>query len=346
MTQAAAAGPATDATANIAIIGAGTMGHALALVFALGGHRVALTDSDPAVLDRAGPLMEKALATLVEAGEAPEGRDAAWLHDAVSRHAGPEETVRDADLIIEAIIEDPEAKRTLFARLDACAPDEAILASNTSYLDVFPLIPERRQRRALIAHWYTPPYLVDLVDIVPGPSCDPACVERVRDMVAAMGKAPIVMRRFVPGYIANRVQSAIGLEVQRLLDDGVATAEEIDTAIIHGIALRLPILGVLAKADFTGLNLMRHALRNRTYQPPPVRGRCDALEELLEQGRSGVLSGAGFYDWGGRDPAALFEERDRRLLALKRELRRIGTMAGADRDAEAGHGDQGTERGA
>ncbi len=315
---------------RIAVLGAGTMGHALALVFALGGHRVRLTDSNPETLARAQGLMEKALASLVAGGEAPAEWTSAHLAQAVTRHGPLAECVDGAEVIVEAIVENPEAKRVLYAELDRLAPEEAILASNTSYLDVFPLIPERRQHRALIAHWYTPPYLCDLVDIVGGPKTGPAAVETVRAMCAAMGKQPIVMRRFVPGYIANRIQSAIALEVQKLLDDGVATAQEIDAAIVHGIALRLPILGVFAKADFTGLPMMQHALRNRMYEPPPVRGRSEALDRLLAEGKTGVMSGAGFYDWGGRDPAALFEERDRRLIALKRALRQIGTMAGME----------------
>ncbi|WP_137124928.1 3-hydroxyacyl-CoA dehydrogenase family protein [Roseomonas sp. HF4] len=319
--------------ARVAVLGAGTMGHALALVFALGGHSVRLTDSNPATLARAKGLMETALATLAEAGEAPDGWTAAHLAQAVTRHDSLAECVDGAEIIVEAIVEDPDAKRALYAALDAVAPPEAIIASNTSYLDIFPLMPAARQRRTLIAHWYTPPYLVDLVDIVGGPQTDPAAVETVRATVAAMGKQPIVMRKFVPGYIANRIQSAIGLEVQQLLDDGVATAEEIDAAIIHGIALRLPILGVLAKADFTGLPMMQLALANRMYTPPPVRGASGSLDALVARGRTGVMAGAGFYDWGGKDPETLFEERDRRLLALRRALREIGTMAGLERDA-------------
>lgn len=317
---------------RVAVLGAGTMGHALALVFALGGHSVRLTDSSPETLAKAQGLMEKALATLAAAGEA-EGWTSAHLAQAVTRHDSLADCVEGAELIVEAIVENPDAKRTLYAQLDAAAPAEAIIASNTSYLDIFPLMPAARQRRTLIAHWYTPPYLVDLVDIVGGPETDPAAIETVRAMVAAMGKQPIVMRKFVPGYIANRLQSAIGLEVQQLLDEGVATPGEIDAAIIHGIALRLPILGVLAKADFTGLPMMQHALRNRMYTPPEVRGRSESLEALVAAGKTGVMSGAGFYDWGGKDPATLFEERDRRLLALRKALREIGTMAGLERDA-------------
>lgn len=316
---------------KVAVVGAGTMGHALALVFALGGHEVRLTDSSMATLDKAGGLMETALATLVMAGEAPRESDAEWLHQAVTRLPVLAEAVEDADLIVEAISENPDAKRGLFEQLDQLAPPAAIFASNTSYLDPFPLIPARRQSRALIMHWYTPPYLVDLVDIVGGPDCEPAVVDYAVALCRAMGKRPVLMRKFVPGYIANRVQSAIALEVQKLLDEGVATAAEIDTAIIEGIALRLPILGVLAKADFTGLAFTQGSLKNRMYQPPPVRGKCDAVDALVAQGRTGVMAGAGFYDWPG-ETAEVLEARDRRLLALKRALRQIGTMAGEGRE--------------
>lgn len=313
---------------QVAVVGAGTMGHGLALVFALGGHPVRLTDSDPAALERAGALMGSALATLREGGEVEASWTAEKLAAAARRCPTLAETVADAGFVIEAIVEQPEAKRGVFAEIDELTPADAIIASNTSYLDVFPLIPDRRQERALIAHWYTPPYLIDLVDVVGGPSTDPAVIACVRDMVAALGKAPIVLKRFVSGYVANRIQSAIALEVDRLLDEGYATPRDVDDAVIHGLALRLPILGQLAKADFTGLALIRDVLANRTYEPPPVRGRSDLLDKLVAEGRTGVNAGRGYFDWGGRDPAELFRERDRKLLGLKRALRGIGTMEG------------------
>lgn len=156
----------------VAVIGAGTMGHALALVHALGGCRVKLTDRDPAVLERAQGLIETPADTLVRAGsiERDAARDAVHL---IERVNDLEETVVDADLLVEAIIEAPEVKRAFFAEVDALLPPETIIASNTSYLDVFPLIPERRLERSLIVHWYTPPYIVDLVDIAAGPRTDP-----------------------------------------------------------------------------------------------------------------------------------------------------------------------------
>lgn len=315
--------------AEIAVVGAGIMGHGLALVFALAGHQVRLTDSRAETRAEVLDLMASALDTLREAGAVDPSWTRERLGQAVRVCEGLDEAVSDAAIVVEAITENPDAKRQLFAELDRlCAPD-AIIASNTSYLDVFPLIPEGRQRRAIIAHWYTPPYIVDLVDIVPGPETDPAVVETMREWVLGLGQKPIVLKRFVAGYVANRIQSAITLEVLQLLDDGVATPREIDDAIIHGLALRIPILGHLAKADFTGLDMSRRALANRSYTPPVPRGRSDALDALVAKGHTGVMAGRGFFDWGERSPADLMRDRDRRLLALKRAMKEIGPLRGA-----------------
>jgi 3-hydroxybutyryl-CoA dehydrogenase len=313
---------------EIAVLGAGIMGHGIALVFGLGGHKVRLTDSRPETLAKAPALMASALETLREAGEVDASWTAEKLAAAVRCCATLAETAHGAEVVVEAITELPEVKRALFAELDPLLGNDTILASNTSYLDVFPLIPARRQRQALIAHWYTPPYLVDLVDIVPGPETEPAFVERMRGLIEGMGQVPIVLKKFISGYIANRIQSAITLEAFKLLDEGYASAREIDDAIIHGLSLRIPILGHLAKADFTGIELVQNALANRTYDPPAPTGRSQSVDSLVEKGRTGVMAGKGFFDWGGRTPEDLFRDRDRRLLALKKALRAIGPLTG------------------
>ena len=311
---------------NLAVIGAGTMGHALALVFAMGGHEVRLTDSNAATLARAPGLMHAALETLIEGGEAPAGFDHARLDAAVTTHADLGETVAGAGIVVEAIVEHPGAKRVLFAELDKLLRGGTIIASNTSYLDVFPLIPERRQTFAVIAHWYTPPYLVDLVDIVPGPRTDASVVAAMRDLVSGLGKEPVVFDKFISGYVANRLQSALTLEVNRLIDEGIATPEQIDRSIIHGLALRLPVLGHVMKADFTGLPMMQNALANRTYTPPEPRGESPTLDLLMAAGRTGAMSGRGYYDWGGRSPEELFRARDRKLITIRKAMRQAGSM--------------------
>lgn len=315
--------------AEVAVVGAGLMGHALALVFALGGHSVRLTDNNPSSLARAPGLMATALATLADAGE-PEaaGKDRQWLSSAVRCIEDLGATVKGAELVIEAVVERPDVKRAVYGQLEKLMEPDAILASNTSNLDIFPLVPEGLGKRTIIAHWYTPPYLCDLVDLCPGPATDPAAVTKVRDMVAAMGKAPVVFKQMVQGYVANRLQAAMQLEVYRLLDEGLVTPKDIDDSVLHGLALRIPILGIMAKADFTGLLLMQQGLKNRSYTPPEPKGRSETLDKLIEDGRTGVMVGQGYFDWGDRSPEELFRERDRKLLALKQALRKIGPMEG------------------
>jgi len=313
---------------EVAVVGAGLMGHALALVFALGGHQVRLTDSNPDALARAPNLMATALNTLAEAGEVDESWNRQRLSQAVRCVPSLAETVRGAKVVVEAVLEQPGVKRAVYGELEQLMDPDAILASNTSNLDIFPLVPPGLRKRAIIAHWYTPPYLCDLVDLCPGPETDPAAILTVRDMVAAMGKVPVVFKKMVQGYVANRLQAAIGLECQRMLDEGLVSAMDIDDSVIHGIALRMPILGVMAKADFTGLNLMQQGLKNRSYTPPEVRGHSETLDKLIAEGRTGVMTGKGYFDWGDRTPEELFRERDRKLLALKQALRGIKPMEG------------------
>ena len=314
--------------ADVAVVGAGLMGHALALVFALGGHQVRLTDNNPETLERAPGLMATALATLSQAGEA----DGTWnrqrLSAAVRCVPSLADTVKGAELVVEAVVERPDVKRAVYEQLLALMEPDAILASNTSNLDIFPLVPEGLKARTIIAHWYTPPYLCDLVDLCPGPGTKPGVVEHVRDIVAAMGKAPVVFKQMVQGYVANRLQAAMQLEVYRLLDEGLVTPKDIDDSVLHGLALRIPILGIMAKADFTGLLLMQQGMKNRSYTPPVPREKSETLDKLIEEGRTGVMAGKGYFNWGDRSPEALFQERDRKLLALKQALRAIGPMEG------------------
>ena len=310
---------------TVAVLGAGIMGHALALVHALGGCRIALQDVSTAARAKAPELIDAALDTLVGGGEIDRAAaDAARARIVVV--ADLETAVSGSDLVVEAVVEDPEVKRALFARIDACAPAQALIASNTSYLDIFPMVPASRARTTLIAHWYTPPYLVDLVDLVGGPGTDPAAIATLRALYADWGKKPVVLQRFIPGYVANRLQAALTREVFFLLDEGYASAQDIDDAVIHGLALRIPLLGHLRKADFTGLDLVRRALANATVKLAPDQTRSATLDRLIDAGRTGVMGGAGFFDYGGRSPDELFRARDERLLSLKRHLRRIGEI--------------------
>lgn len=307
---------------TVGILGAGTMGHALALVHAAGGLEVAITDNNAETLARAPDLIASALDTLVDAGAMDEVARQAAL-DRIATVPALADTVAGADLIVEAVVENADVKRQVYAEIDAAARHDAIIASNTSHLDIFPLVPARRQPMTLIAHWYTPPYICDLVDLAPGPETKPEVMTAMRDLYQGMGKEPILFKTMIDGYIANRLQAAMHLEVFSLLDEGLVTAEDIDRSVRHGLALRFATLGIMRKADFTGLDMMRRAVTNATYHPPKVTGRSETLEKLVAEGRGGVMSGAGFFDYANRPPAELFRERDIELIELKRALEAI-----------------------
>jgi 3-hydroxybutyryl-CoA dehydrogenase len=305
-----------DQSGRVAIIGAGLMGHGLALVHAAGGHPVALHDVSLERIEAGINLVKAALETMVDAGSIGASEVPAII-DRIEPAVTLSEAVSSAALIIEAVVEDPEVKRTVYAEIDAAAPKDAIIASNTSYLDVFPLMPQGRKARCLITHWYTPPYIIDLVDLAPGPGTDPAVMAEVKALYDGMGKKPVLFETFIPGYVANRLQAAMSLEITRLLDEGLVSPEAIDDSIKYGLALRMATMGALMKADFTGLDMVRRALANRTYFPPEPMTSSPTLEALIADGKRGVMSGSGYFDYGDMAPAALFRNRDIGLLKLK-----------------------------
>lgn len=307
---------------TVGVIGAGTMGHALALVHALGGCKVALHDSNSDVLSRAPELIQAACTTLQQAGTIT-SQQAQVAMDRITPTDHLADAVAQADLVIEAVVEKSEIKRAVFEQIDKHAPEAAIIASNTSYLDVFPLVPKARQPRTAIAHWYTPPYIIDLVDLAPGPETKPSVIEALRTTYESFGKAPLVFPRLVPGYIANRLQAALNLECLRLIDQGDVTAQDIDFSIQHGLVDRLTVLGHMRKMDYTGLEMVRNGIAGRTYQPPENTGESPVLDRLITAGRTGVHAGAGFYDYSDTSAKDLFRKRDLQLLQLKSQLQTL-----------------------
>lgn len=311
-----------DANGKVTLIGAGLLGHALALVHAAGGHQVKMQDISEKQLEIGVGLIDSALGTMVDAGAVDVAEKVAII-GRITPVPKLADAVADADLIVEAVVENVPVKTQVYAEIDAAAPADAILASNTSNLDVFPLIPPARQKRCLIAHWYTPPYIIDLVDLAPGPETDIAVMDQMEALYNGMGKKPVRFDKFINGYVANRLQAAMGLEITRLLDEGWASAQAIDDSIKYGLANRMALMGALMKADFTGLDMMQRGMANMTYDPPTPKPSSPTLDKLIEEGRGGVMAGAGYFDYGGMSPEELFRNRDIGLLKLKAQVEKI-----------------------
>jgi 3-hydroxybutyryl-CoA dehydrogenase len=310
---------------NVAIVGAGTMGHSLAQAFAQGGYNVWLNDLKEEILSKAMSLIASNLMTQVELGFLEKGQQASILKRIQTR-TKIAEAGENADFVVEAIIEDAGAKKEMFRTLDKICPPQAILASNTSYMDIFKFVETKRPEKVLITHWFAPPHIIPLVEIVCGPKTAPETVDVVKALLVKLGKKPIVLSRFLPGFIANRLQSALGNEVLFLLDNGYATPEDIDEATKASFGLRIPILGLVKRMDFTGLNLTQKIIRNRLYEPPQPQGKSKTVDQLMAQGKMGVKSGSGFYDYGGRSTEEIMKERDIKLIKLKEFLRELGEL--------------------
>ncbi len=237
-----------------------------------------------------------------------------------------EDAGKHADFVIEAISEDEAAKKELFRTLDTICPPGAILASNTSYLDIFKFVETTRPDKVLITHWFAPPHIVPLVEIVRGPETSQETVDRVKALLIDVGKTPLVISKFLPGFIANRLQSALTQEVLHLLDNGYATPEEIDAAAKAGFGLRIPILGLVKRMDYAGLDLAQKILSNAAYEPPPRRTRSMTMDQLVSRGKLGVKTGGGYYEYGDRSAEEIMKERDVKLIKLREFLKEMGEL--------------------
>ncbi len=277
-----------------AVVGAGLMGRRIARVLASAGLDVTVTDTNAAILDTA----------VAEASQVC-GAD----RGSVTAVADMASAVRDADLVIEAIIEDLAIKQELFQRLATLAPD-AVLATNTSVLPVG-AVTERVDdgSRVIGTHWWNPPDLIPIVEVVPSERTVPATADRVVALLTHAGKLPVRVGRDVPGFIGNRLQHALWREAIALVAEGVCDAATVDLVVRNTIGLRLGTLGPLENADYVGLDLtlaIHQAVLgglNRDPHPSPL------LRQLVAGGQLGARTGHGFLDW----PAGARERTTARL---------------------------------
>jgi len=304
---------------KIFVVGAGTMGHGLAQAFAQGGYQVTMFSRTQQTLNRADALIKSSLDTMVEAGLVKKG-DIKTIVSRISPTTSLEKGAADADLAIETVAETKDAKLDIFKQLDAVCPPKTLLASNTTFLNIFDFVETGRPDKVLITHWYAPPQIIPLVDVVKGPKTDAANIKKVADILRAMGKKPVVFNRPVAGYVVSRLQIAFGREIYYLLDNDYLSPQDLDEAAIWGLALRMVVLGVVQRIDFGGVDLSAKTALKSAEQLSPPDYKPRKLFELVQQGALGIKAGKGFYDYKGKSEAELCHERDVRLLKLLKIL--------------------------
>jgi 3-hydroxybutyryl-CoA dehydrogenase len=300
---------------RIAVLGAGTMGPGIAQVFAMSGRHVTMWTRSAQTRARAEETLGKSLDAFVGEGVLSEKQTRETL-GRISFCRSVEEAAADADFVLETIVENKEAKIALFDTLDACLGKDVIIASNTSALNVFELIPPHRLEQAVIAHWYAPAQIIPLVDVVRSEQAPDFRVAAVVELLEECGKTPVVMKKFIRGYIVNRMQMCLNQEVFHLLDNDFCTPEDIDKAVKSSFIPRAVVLGLCKRVDFTGLDMVANNFRNRSYTPPPQTDMPATLARHLEKGELGFKSGRGFYDYTGLDRQALLARRDKQLLEI------------------------------
>jgi 3-hydroxyacyl-CoA dehydrogenase len=241
-----------------------------------------------------------------------------------------EEAAEDSDIAFETVVENREAKIDIFGELDRLCPPRlcpprTLLASNTTALNVFDFVKTSRPDKVLISHWYAPPQIIPLVDVVKGPDTSEESIYLLAELLRKIGKAPLLLKKFISGYLLSRLQIAMLGEIFYLLDSEIITPEQLDTAAKTGLALRMMVLGLVQRMDFGGLDLtvrnyenpcMRKQLTPRDYKPVK-------LYELVREGHFGVKTGKGFYDYGGRTEAEVCYERDIKLIKMLRAYREL-----------------------
>jgi 3-hydroxybutyryl-CoA dehydrogenase len=297
------------------VVGAGVMGHSIAQVFAQAGIDVALVDNDREVLTKAKKLIGSNLETLAEFGHVdPDEIDA--ISDRVHTTRDLQDAAAKIDFVVEAVSEVAEVKEEVFAKLDTFLPEDVILASNTSGIDVFSTVKVKRPERLVIAHWFAPPHIIPLVEVVPGAETSKETVDTTAGLMKRLGKTPVVMSKFARSFIVNKIQNNIGLAVFDLLENGLATPAEIDFAVKTSLGIRLPIVGVAQSFDFTGLDLVNDVIKSYGLENK-------FIEDKVSKGHLGAKTSKGMYDYGGRTEEEILKKRDRLYLKMLEFLEEI-----------------------
>jgi len=297
------------AQARIAVVGAGLMGHGIAQVFALAGHDVTITDT---VMKNLDTVIARIAGNLRDLGDDPLA--IARVRPCVDLA----EAVREADYVVEAIVEDLPLKQKLFADIERHAPADAILASNTSVIPITSIMQGLKKReRALGTHWWNPPFLVPLVEVIETQWTSPETVAWTIELHRAAGKKPAHVKKDVPGFIGNRLQHALWREAISLVENGICDAATVDAVIKASFGRRLAVLGPLENADLVGTDLTL-AIHNTVL--PAIDSRhapSPYLQKLVTDGKLGFKSGEGFRKWSAEEQAALRAKVLRHLKASR-----------------------------
>ena len=299
---------------KIAVLGAGTMGPGIAQVYAMGGCEVTMWTRSESTREKALTSLKAQLDTFEGEGLLSESKDT--ILGRISFKLTVEEAVEGADMIQETIVEKKDAKEELYAKLAACVPADTIIASNTSALNIFEIVPEQLLPQLIICHWYAPPHVIPLVEVVKSEQAPQELADVATALLKKCGKTPVQMKKFIRGYIANRLQQCLNQEVFYLISNGYCDAQAIDLACQASFVPRACVLGICKRIDFGGVDMTYNNFKNKSYSAPQWDTIPSILQEKVDANELGIKTGKGFYDYTGRDIEEVKAKRDKQLFEI------------------------------
>lgn len=302
---------------KITVLGAGTMGSAIAQFFAVQGRSVSLYSRTEATLQKALCTVRENLAMMAELGQLDPG-DVDSVVGRIAVFTDFEQSLEQADWVIETVSENKEAKKQVIEAADRIAPKHAYLTSDTSAINIFEFLETSRPERVMITHFFNPASLMPLVEIVPGPETARETIDSLRNFLEAHGKKPIVLKECIPGFIANRLTLALAREAYYLAGEGYASIEDIDRVIVTTFGPRYVFEGIFDLYDHIGLDVGYAVAKDLLPQLCSSVEVPRLLREKVEAGLLGVKTKKGLKDYSGEEIAALCAERNRKIAkALK-----------------------------
>ena len=314
----------TQIIKHIAIVGAGLMGHGIAQEFALAGYTVTIHSRRQDSLDKALSNIEANLARLISLGALTPAQ-AETVPAKIQSTLDLRSAVKKADVVIESVYEQVELKRYIFQQLDALCPPHTILGSNTSTLMPSQFMDTvQRLDKVLVAHYANPPYLIPIVELVRGPSTSDETVETMRALLTRVGKRPVIVQKEVPGFILNRLQGALLREALHMVQNGIASPQDIDTAMKNSIGRRWAVAGIFEVFELAGWDLISAAMQGLYPHLTTAQEVPSALSEKVAKGDLGIKTGKGFYDWTPESADALRQRIARALIETEKWTRQAG----------------------
>ena len=308
-----------DDIKGVSVVGAGLMGHGIAQEFAVAGYDVRVHDISVDRLDRAADNIRSNLDKLTELGLVTESLATA-APDRIQFSTSLTDVVTEADIVIEAISENLEIKQEVYRSLERLCPNRTIFASNTSSLLPSKLASATdRPDKVLVAHYFNPPHLLPLVEVVRSAETSNETVTVVFDLMTKIGKSPVLVQKEIPGFIGNRLQIALFREAISLVQNGIASPQDVDTVIKNSFGRRLAAAGVFEVWEIAGWDLILAIAENLIPELESSTEVSPILKEKVERGEFGTKTGKGFYDWTPESTEALTQRISQTLTSLAQQ---------------------------